>query len=571
MTATHGRKRWMVIGGAGLVTLAWLLSGRAPEAPAATEVAAQQPKPDLTKAKFYGVTACNKCHTEPGKFKTDFVLLNEYKTWRTKDRHALAYAVLEGPRGQQMADILGYDVTKDARCLNCHATTFRPNRMGKGFRFADGVSCDGCHGPAEHWLAPHAFDNDWRTKTPEEKEALGMFDVRNPVKRAEMCMSCHVGNAAEGKVVTHTMYAAGHPPLPSFELAAFSRNLPPHWLDLKDVPFFKTADAKIRKAYHVDNARFEHTKLALATSKIALRVAMDLIANRGTLNEKAPALTNGEKPAWPPAWLKPLATNEPKDRWPELGAKVPDDVVGELRGLWPEVMMAQSDCFACHHDLTSKSWRQERGYVGRPGRPQSQPWTLALAPLTQPAGNNDLAAGLRKLHSAFDLQPFGEPGQVAPAAAEVARCTHAFRNPTDDVTEEQALALLRKLVSLARDSIPDFDSARQIAWAFRAIYPEWAAKDANAKKVAAVLDALDHQFALTLNSKSRTGLAQQRYDLSAKLAVDDDAVEKAIKDRPGFLVPLQRILDQELAVYLERLNAYDPAEFRRHMEELGRL
>ena len=32
-----------------------------------------------------------------------------------------------------------------------------------------------------------------------------------------MCLSCHLGNAREGRVVTHEMYAAGHPPLPGFE------------------------------------------------------------------------------------------------------------------------------------------------------------------------------------------------------------------------------------------------------------------------------------------------------------------------------------------------------------------
>ena len=40
-------------------------------------------------------------------------------------------------------------------------------RHGEGFSFADGVSCDGCHGPAEHWILDHAFKrNTWRLKTP---------------------------------------------------------------------------------------------------------------------------------------------------------------------------------------------------------------------------------------------------------------------------------------------------------------------------------------------------------------------------------------------------------------------
>ena len=30
-------------------------------------------------------------------------------------------------------------------------------------------------------------------------------------------------------MVTHEMYAAGHPPLPGFEIATFCSQMPPHW------------------------------------------------------------------------------------------------------------------------------------------------------------------------------------------------------------------------------------------------------------------------------------------------------------------------------------------------------
>ena len=101
------------------------------------KIAAQDKKPDLTEAKYYGVSTCNKCHADavdgkPGKFATDFVLMNEFTTWRTKDKHALAYLVLEGPRGRQIGKILNIDVTKEPQCLNCHATTSRtPERSSE--------------------------------------------------------------------------------------------------------------------------------------------------------------------------------------------------------------------------------------------------------------------------------------------------------------------------------------------------------------------------------------------------------------------------------------------------------
>src|SRR5207302_3539734 len=52
--------------------------------------------------------------------------------------------------------------------------------------------------------------------------------------------------------------------------------------------------------------------------------------------------------------------------------------------------LAHFDCYACHHDLKSESWRQRRGFAGIPGRPQLRPGYALLAravihgALTQP-------------------------------------------------------------------------------------------------------------------------------------------------------------------------------------------
>src|SRR5262245_20694750 len=98
MPAIRWRKRVLASGAVALAALAWYLAG--PGRP----IHALQAKRDLTQAKFYGVSACLKCHAdgERGKWQTDMVLMTEYETWRTKDKHALAYAALEGPRGQRM-------------------------------------------------------------------------------------------------------------------------------------------------------------------------------------------------------------------------------------------------------------------------------------------------------------------------------------------------------------------------------------------------------------------------------------------------------------------------------------
>src|SRR5205823_2481854 len=109
-------------------------------------------------------------------------------------------------------------------------------------------------------------------------------------------------------------------------------------------------------------------------------------------------------------------------------AKLGHAVKNEERS-WPE--LAQFDCYACHHDLKSNSWRQKRGYTGKPGRPDVRPWPTALVKLAiQHAAqdNKELAANLsaeyglrvKALSAAFDAQPFGDPKKVAAAATAAA-------------------------------------------------------------------------------------------------------------------------------------------------------
>src|SRR5207253_3886073 len=93
-------------------------------------------------------------------------------------------------------------------------------------------------------------------------------------------------------------------------------------------------------------------------------------------------------------------------------AKDPDDRVLDL---------AAFDCYACHHDLKTPSWRQARGYTGKPGRPQFRPWPTALIPLgiDQSRGEGERAAYQQKertLAAAFNVRPFGDPSEIATAA-----------------------------------------------------------------------------------------------------------------------------------------------------------
>lgn len=433
-------------------------------------------------AKFLGAGACMKCHASgpSGNDTEDLVLLTEFATWRMLDRHSLAYFALESPRGKQIGEALKLDVTKaESGCLACHTMSYPKDRQGDNFNVKDGVTCDGCHGPAERWLTPHfAQKNEWRAKTPADKEALGMRDLRDPTKRAAICLSCHQGDAAEGKVVTHAMFAAGHPPLRPVEVAGLSACMPPHWRDLKDVPYFQKAPADIRKANRLETATSQQAQLVLASSLLGVRGEMNLIAARADF------------------------AAQDKQRWPEL-AMTAFGGGDDLKQRWPELALAHTDCLGCHHDLKRNSPRLRGGFEGRPGRPQVQRWPQAL--LRQGIGadqpelaNFQQAFGL--LVQALNDRPFGDPEAVAKCTRDLAQWAEkliAARPLVDQqFSRAELLQQLQNLCTPPGRSYIDYESARQIVSAIRAIYGELNPKPAQDAEVRKQLATLETDFDL---------------------------------------------------------------------------
>jgi hypothetical protein len=159
---------------------------------------------------YTGTTPCafSDCHgsVTPSEASERTIDQNEYYTWLKKDRHAKAYAVLRKERSIQI--IKNLKMTKNAeqqtRCLSCHALNIPPEQRGKYFEIAEGVSCESCHGPSKQWLGPHRRQGEGY----EAALALGMYDTRNLRKRAEKCLSCHLGD--EERSVDHALIAAGH-------------------------------------------------------------------------------------------------------------------------------------------------------------------------------------------------------------------------------------------------------------------------------------------------------------------------------------------------------------------------
>lgn len=168
-------------------------------------------------AKFLGANSCasSGCHGGGGAHQ------NQFLTWSLKDFHSQRpAATLTTARSKQIGEALDIqEPTTDTRCTTCHAPLHDvpENLRGEGFKFAEGVSCESCHGPAENWLRAHTRHDYTRA----DRTAAGMRDLQNLYVRANTCVACH-------QVVSQPLLKAGHPEL-IFELDGQSVAEPKHW------------------------------------------------------------------------------------------------------------------------------------------------------------------------------------------------------------------------------------------------------------------------------------------------------------------------------------------------------
>ena len=155
-----------------------------------------------------------------------------------RDKHASAFEVLFEERSRrmlqsykQLPSLAEARPEREALCLRCHVdpaydvhTTDRSG-AGRRLRLEDGVSCETCHGPAQHWLAEH-FRPAWRELSVTAKAERGMRDLSAPLGRVQACLGCHVGS--EHADVDHDLIAAGHPWL-RFDFADHHERWHKHW------------------------------------------------------------------------------------------------------------------------------------------------------------------------------------------------------------------------------------------------------------------------------------------------------------------------------------------------------
>ena len=379
---------------------------------------------------YQGAARCIDCHTQPSPLRrqdgtTDWVQLTEAHTWLAIDKHSQAFDVLTTDYSKKMGERLGIDdVTKDQRCLSCHAGWSKES--GEPLHVSLGVSCESCHGPSSLYDLPHTAVA-WRKKSVAEKAELGMIDVRGPARRAQQCLACHLGNVAEGKLLTHAMYAAGHPPLPGFEPVTFAQAMPPHWRSPRQ-------KGQVARAANRERGLPE-VKSVLIGGVAALRESVHLASDW-----RAASTDSGD--------------------WPDF---------------------AQFDCSACHHELERPSWRQVRPATGRPGELFAPLWPMILAELAaRHVERHDPASGQR-LRRAIE-QPIAADGALGNALDELLR---SLKGLTYD--RAAAIDVLRDGCELGLRPYLDFDSARQLAWAWQSIYFAIDESQADAKQVQQIL------------------------------------------------------------------------------------
>lgn len=192
--------------------------------------AAAAPLPQHDDFKHMGVATCASsiCHGKTAAQTDSNVQLNEYRLWSTKDYHSRAYQVLRNSESSAMAKALGLANAQTAGiCLDCHTDHVPSERRGPKFQLTDGVGCEGCHGGAQNWLRSHTEPD----VTHQDNLDAGLYPVADPIARADLCLSCHMGT--KDKFATHAIMAAGHPRL-SFELDTFTANQPAHYTVDKD-------------------------------------------------------------------------------------------------------------------------------------------------------------------------------------------------------------------------------------------------------------------------------------------------------------------------------------------------
>jgi len=350
-------------------------------------------------AESCGASTCHGSATPRNAPRTG-IRQTEYAQWLNNDKHAKAFEVLLKERSLLMAKNLKMTEppAKSERCVVCHSLYIPKELRSASFRVEDGVSCEACHGQSEGWLGTH-IARGYAASAP-----MGMYDTRNLVKRAEKCVSCHVGDAVRN--VDHELIAAGHPDL-VFDFETYTAMMPLHW---RPAP----SDGVGGRAWTVGQV-------------VALRESLLRLARR-TQQRAATA-------------------------WPEFAEF-------ECFACHHDVNNIESSYYsrgdgnrlqdAAKWDV---SWRQQRGYPGVAGLP---PWNPAryfvlrqVIQATAPELRATLDQELNAISTLLAKAGASDPAQIAAAANRAARVADSLlpKAANLEINPELASTVLRNIMS----------------------------------------------------------------------------------------------------------------------------
>jgi hypothetical protein len=299
-------------------------------APVAQETKATTP----LGASGCGTVACHGAQFPAPSTAEDRIRADEFTVWKYEDSHSRSYDSLFSERAQSIVRWISTDqapsttAQEDVRCLACHTMPRPKSLLAETAQMnSDGVGCESCHGNAAEWLVPHSTSS-WRELTSQQKEARGFRAIENLLRRAEVCVGCHVGSPShEGlprREINHELIRAGHPAL-RFEFSIFLDNMPPHW------------DEKGENAGPVGpnhRAKDFPARVWAIGRLVAFDAALKLLQDRAR------------------------EADSPRVRWPEF---------------------AEYSCFSCHHDLRDQAWRRVPRAGASIGTPLWGSWTTPLA------------------------------------------------------------------------------------------------------------------------------------------------------------------------------------------------
>ena len=481
-----------------LVALSWLALVLGPE------VLLAQEKQQV--GEYLGSSGCFDCHEEPSnaaiaRGTTKFIKLTEAEEWVDLDKHAKAFSnILDTKLGTDMLDVLNIkpdELAQASQCTSCHSNSHWITKKGvnedPNTKYKEsGVTCESCHGGSSLWDTRHR-SVDWRLRLPVDpegvrrdyghpeatKEDFGMTNVRDPEQRASLCFSCHIGDISKNRIVTHEMYAAGHPPLPSIELETFLEKMPRHWRTMEEkqnARFLHDVDFYDKNG--VSQTEYRRLESVVMSAAVAFQTSVKMIQQQAE---------NSMEPGG--------------SAWPEL---------------------ALFDCYSCHHDLKLPSWRQVRanevlGYKLRPGRPQLLYWPTTLLPLS---GSLDkLNAKLLHVGKELDRRPFGDAAQIAAVAGDLVDEVGAMVKSMKGVSlkEGDVDRVLLELCQQAESPAIDYESSRQIGWAFTIVLEQY--RPAIHEKSAELVERLVIQLKLDLPWQQNEKIDEQ---LPAALQVVSD-------------------------------------------------